>query len=174
MLSNTISIKIDKFFNIKDFAQFLKDFSLDKKLAFAIDGDLENYIDDYHDYDIKTFISKLNQNNFEIIQLQKEEISKLKKETCQELDFSESALYIINHSKDSIEDIEKFMKLDFLSFACLILEENKITHVFFYMEDVDNMAVVVDYDSKSNFEQFLLKKLIKKSVSHQYEYVNKR
>ncbi|CAH2215079.1 hypothetical protein [Tepidibacter aestuarii] len=151
MLSNTISIKIDKLFNLKNFSRFVKAFSINKKLVFGIYGNLEYHIDDYHDFDVESFILKVNQNHFKALKLDKEEILRLKNETCQKLDFSEDTFYIV----DDVDDIEKFMKLDHFCFACLIIEDKKVTHSFYYMEDDDDMAVVVDYDIKSNFEQFL-------------------
>ncbi|SHK10888.1 hypothetical protein [Tepidibacter formicigenes] len=151
MLHNKFDIIINDSFTLEDFTKLLKDFSKDKKLVFGITEYLDFFVDDYHDYDVESFILKIKQNFFERFIISNKEINRLKNETTMNLDFSNDTFYIVKN----IDEIEKFIKLDHFSFTALIVEKNIVTHVFFYTEHMDDMIIVVDCKPESDFKSFL-------------------
>lgn len=152
MLNNQCSIIINDKFRLEEFANVLESFTNEKKLALGVDLPLEYYVDDFHDYDVDSFVLQIRQNYFEELKLPKSEIYRLKNETTMNLDFSIGLLYV----PKNIDDIEKFIKLDEFSFVAIVIEENIVTNVFWYTEGYDEMVIIVDAENSSNFKNYLL------------------
>ncbi|MCR8747191.1 hypothetical protein [Romboutsia lituseburensis] len=152
MLSKQCYIIINDKFRLEEFVNILGNFANEKKLGLGVDLPLDYYIDDFHDYDVDSFISQIRQNYFEELRLPKSEIYRLKNETTMNLDFSIGLLYV----PKNIDDIEKFIKLDEFSFVAIVIEENIVTNVFWYTEGYEGMVIIVDAENSSNFKDYLL------------------
>ena len=152
MLSKSIFFTVDDEFNLNDVAKMLKEFATDKLLVLSLDYPLESYIDTVHDYDVTAFISKIQEGYFDTYTLSDIQIKRLKNETAGNLDFSRSICFIV----EDIDDIEKFIKLDWFWFSALIIENNDITSGFFYSEAIDSMTIIVDFDPEFGFEEFII------------------
>lgn len=151
MLRNKFDIIVNEKLTLEEFSNILEDFSNGKKLVFGIAPPLDFYINDFHDYDVDLFISQIKQNYFEKFNLSKRDIKRLKKETSMNLDFSEDLFYI----PKTLDDIRKFMKIDTFSFVAILIEEDFITHVFYYTEGIDDMIIIGDAEENSDFENVL-------------------
>lgn len=151
MLSNKFNITVNEKLTLEELSNILENFSNEKKLAFGIAPPLDYYIDDLHDYDVDLFILQIKQNYFEKLNLSQSELKKLKNETTMNLDFSEDLFYV----PKTLDDIQKFMKIDTFSFVAIIMEEDFITHVLYYTEGLDDMIIIVDAEENSNFKNVL-------------------
>lgn len=115
-------------------------------IAFALPYPIKHYYP-FREAD-KKLLKGLENDGVRSFVLDNEQLSVLNRSSVKRCRIHENRLYLT----ESIEDIEKFIKLDCMFFLSFLIENSTITSTFIYTEMNQEMDIIIDYMDDSKFK----------------------